>query len=120
MMQYPYQPMMQQIQPQNNGFIMVRNEMEARNYPVGYGNSVTFKDESAPFVYTKTMGYSQLQPPVFEKYRLVKEEVEEVQKEANLSEISALKEDISKLWNEIDALKNNKKRKKENIEDESA
>ena len=119
-MQYPYQPMMQQqLQPQSNGFIMVRSEMEARNYPVGFGNSVTFKDESAPFVYTKTMGYSQLQPPVFEKYRLVKEEVEETQKEANLGEISALKEEIGKLWIEIDALKANKKRKKE-TDDETA
>ena len=119
-MQYPYQPMIQQqIQPQANGFIMVRNEMEARNYPVGFGNSVTFKDESAPFVYTKTMGYSQLQPLVFEKYRLVKEEVDETQKEANLSEISALKEEIGRLWTEIDALKSNKKRKKE-TDDESA
>ena len=111
-MQYPYynQPMMQaQMPAQDNGFIMVRNEMEARNYPVGFGHSVTFKDESAPFVYTKTMGYSQMQPPVFEKYRLVKEETEEQTQQASSD---GIKEEISRIWAEIDALKG-KKRKKE-------
>ena len=116
-MQYPYfqQPMQAQ---QDNGFIMVRNEAEARNYPVGFGHSVTFKDEGAPFVYTKTMGYSQMQPPVFEKYRLVKEEVEEnITPQPN--SLDAVKEDIKNIWAEIEALKNPKKKKKE-IDDESA
>lgn len=65
---------MQPVQIQNGGFIPAPNEMYARNYPVAPGNSVTFKDESAPYVYTKTMGYNQLETPRFEKYRLVKEE----------------------------------------------
>jgi hypothetical protein len=79
---YPnyYQPQIQQQsqnqqQIQNGGFLTVPNETYARNYPVAPGNSVTFKDESAPYVYTKTMGFSQLDIPVFEKYRLVKENV---------------------------------------------
>lgn len=117
-MQYPYSMLPQQIQPQNNGFIMVRNETEARNYPVGFGNSVTFKDESAPFVYTKTMGYSQMQPPVFEKYRLVKEEVTETPQETKSSDYEALKEEIDRLWGEIDLLKSKKKKKE--LDDESA
>lgn len=72
----PIQPQQNnQAQPvQNGGFIPAPNEMYARNYPVAPGNSVTFKDESAPYVYTKTMGYNQLETPRFEKYRLVKEE----------------------------------------------
>ena len=66
----------QQTQPQiqNGGFIQVHDENEARNYPIAPGNSVTFKDENAPYVYTKTMGFSQLDRPIFEKYRLVKED----------------------------------------------
>ena len=67
-----YQQSQQQIQ--NGGFVSVHNENEARNYPIAPGNSVTFKDENAPYVYTKTQGFSQLDRPVFEKYRLVKEE----------------------------------------------
>ena len=37
-----------------------------------------FKDENSPYVYTKTMGFSQLDRPQFEKYRLVKEEADNV------------------------------------------
>lgn len=68
---YQPQPVMQ---PQgNNGFVYVRSETEARNYPVSYGNTVNFKDETAPYLYTKTMGYSQLEPPRFEIYKRVDE-----------------------------------------------
>lgn len=70
------QQVQQSVQPQiqNSGFVSVRNEQEARNYPIAPGNSVTFKDENQPYVYVKTMGFSQLDRPNFEKFRLVKEE----------------------------------------------
>ena len=108
-----YQP--QQIQ--NSGIIMsISGEAEARSYPVGLGNSITFKDENAPYIYTKTMGFSQLDRPVFEKYRLVKEEnspVEETKKPQtdNLAfedlkgQIEAIKgdiEDIKKKMKDIE------------------
>lgn len=64
-----------QVQAPTNGLISVRNEMEARNYPIAPGNSLTFKDETAPYIYTKTMGFSQLDRPTFERWRLTKEEV---------------------------------------------
>ena len=66
----------QQIQPQiqNGGFVTVRSWQEAFNYPVAPGNSVTFKDETSPFIYVKTKGFSQLEEPIFEKFRLVKED----------------------------------------------
>ena len=63
------------MQIQNGGLISVRSEVEARNYPIAPGNSITFKDENSPYVYTKTMGFSQLDRPTFEKFRLVKEEI---------------------------------------------
>jgi hypothetical protein len=73
--QFQQQPQMQQnMQIQNGGFISVPSEEVARNYPVAHGNSVTFKDENAPYVYTKTMGFSQLDRPIFEKYKLVRED----------------------------------------------
>ena len=105
----------QQTQPQiqNGGFIQVHNEDEARNYPIAPGNSVTFKDENAPYVYTKTMGFSQLDRPIFEKYRLVKEEDIQTQNQPVSAEIAqqtnnidyALKTDLAALQEEIDALK---------------
>jgi hypothetical protein len=96
------------MQPQiSNGFISVRSEMEARNYPVGLGNSVTFKDENAPYVYTKTMGFSQLDIPRFEKYKLVKEEPTEAHTEPSnpKGDTLSIEEDIKAIWGEIDALK---------------
>lgn len=68
------QQMQQGYQSQQSGFIPVPSEEVARNYPVGPGNSVTFKNENAPYIYTKTMGFSQLDRPLFEKYKLVRED----------------------------------------------
>ena len=72
--QQPMQATAQQPQIQNGGFVSVPNIDVARNYPVAPGNSVTFKDESAPYIYTKTMSYNQLDAPRFERFRLVKED----------------------------------------------
>ena len=138
-MPYPqYYPQMQQMpqqqmQPQlsmpqiSNGFISVRSEIEARNYPVGLGNSVTFKDENAPYVYTKTMGFSQLETPRFEKYKLVKEEPVLTQEGAlnPKSDNLPTKDDIDALWREIEALKHEifkpipQRKKKEVSEDDA-
>lgn len=107
---YNQQPTMQaqpQPQIQNGGFVSVRSEMEARTYPVAPGNSITFKDENSPYVYTKTMGFSQLDRPIFEKYKLVKEDITEPteQQAIDNNEMKNMKSDIEKLWGEVDALK---------------
>ena len=119
--QYPinnyYQNTSQQYQ---NGFISVRSEEEARNYPIAPGNSMTFKNESAPYIYTKTMGFSQLDRPTFDKYRLVKEnafltspeahteaikeEVINVSSYAEKSEIEAIRKEIDSLWEYIKSM----------------
>ena len=112
---YPFynQNFMQQHQQVQSPFITVRSETEARNYPVAYGNSVTFKDETAPYVYSKTM-FSQLDKPVFEKYRLVKEDIqeEETKKECGCeglkTQIMSLNEQITSLWDEIEKIKKRK------------
>lgn len=57
-----------------NGFISVRTVEDARNYPVAPGNSITFKIENSPYLCTKTMGFSQLDQPRFEMFRLIREE----------------------------------------------
>ena len=78
MQQQPIQQQMQQPVQQyptvQSGFVRVRNENEARMYPVAPGSSVTFIDESGPFCYSKTVNMGQLDRPIFEKYRLVKED----------------------------------------------
>lgn len=98
--QNPYQQMqVQQPQIQSSGVITVRNEMEARNYPIAPGNSIMFKDETAPFVYVKTMGISQFDSPNFEKFRLVKEDASVPQTTPEY----ALKSDLDSLKAEIEA-----------------
>lgn len=100
-------PQQQQLQIQNGGFVSVRSAQEAFNYPVALGNSVTFKDETAPFIYVKTRGFSQLEEPVFEQFQLVK--VDNSQKAAEPEQTTnteyALKSDLSALQDEIDLLK---------------
>lgn len=55
---YPYQAMQgnqyqnNQYQNNQNGIITVRSIDEARMYPVAPGNSITFRDENAPYIYT--------------------------------------------------------------------
>ena len=94
------QPQTQQ-QIQSGGFLQVPNEEYARNYPVALGNSVTFKDESAPYIYTKTMGFSQLDNPTFDKYRLVKEEPKSVQSELPKEETDKISYDELKAEIEV-------------------
>lgn len=101
------QPQTQQ-QIQSGGFLPAPNEEYARNYPVALGNSVTFKDESAPYIYTKTMGFSQLDSPTFDKYRLVKEEPKSAQNEP-------LKEEADKTY--YDELKAELEETKRDLED---
>lgn len=72
---YGIPQMMQYSQPtQNTGsFVSVSNEAMARNYPLAPGTSGTFINENEPYCYTKTMGLSQFDRPVFKRYRLVEE-----------------------------------------------
>ena len=106
-------PQQMQTAPQptkNADFVLVRSEEEARNYPVAYGNTVTFKDENTPYMYTKTMGASQLDRPIFEKYKLVKETAQDApETRENVKNdtvaIEKLQSEIGALWREINALK---------------
>ena len=112
--QQSYQQQTQQSgqpQIQNGGFVSVRNIEEAFNWPVAPGNSITFKDENSPYIYTKTKGFSQLEAPIFERFRLVKEE-DTREQDSNHAETtekpdfgSEYKEQIDLLWGEVNALK---------------
>ena len=106
----PTQNQNTQFMPQNQQvqtpFVNVRSEAEARNFPVGFGNVVCFKDESAPYIYTKAMGFSQSDKPVFEKYR---KEDHEAKPETDY------REEIDKLWGEINSLKERRNERNANV-----
>ena len=107
-----------QIQAQypatQGGFVRVRSENEARMYPVAPGNSVTFIDETGPYCYCKTVNMGQLDRPIFEKYRLVKEEDATQPVEARDKPVEAqavdlsnfiIKQDFDAVKRDIDAIK---------------
>lgn len=103
---------MQQPTIQQSGFVLVQSEQEARAYPVAPGNSITFKDESGPFCYVKTMSFNQLDRPTFERYRLVKENAPSEARESPTTheqpaptKTYATKDDLAAIWDELDALK---------------
>lgn len=105
-MPYPYYPQQftpyfQQQQQNQSSIILVRSEQEAYTYPVAPGNSVTFKDESRPYCYVKTMSFNQLDRPTFERYRLVKEDAPSETPEPAF----ASKDDLAAVWAEINTLK---------------
>lgn len=105
-MQMTQQQVPQQMQ--SGGFISAPNEAFARNYPVAPGNVMTFKIENQPIVCEKAQGFSQLEGPVFNKYRLVKEEelVEEKEAvEAPVNNNDDLREEIEYLKKELKELK---------------
>ena len=91
----------------SSGFETVRSEEEARNYPVAYGNSVTFRDENAPYIYTKTMGFSQLDRPVFDKYKLVKEETpaESQRKAETTDEFARINKELDAIRKELEDIR---------------
>lgn len=59
----------------NGGFIVVPNEEAVKSYAVAPGNFVTFKIENQPIVIEKSMSRSQFASPHYERYKLLKEDM---------------------------------------------
>lgn len=106
----------QQPQIQNGGFMLVPSEDIARTYPVAPGNCVTFKIEGKPIVMEKSMGFSQLEAPRIDRYRLVREEdiqeqperepVKQVDYSQYIDELKqSFNKDMEEIWSEINDLK---------------
>lgn len=113
----------------NNGYVIVRSEEEARNYPLAPGFSMTFFNETQPYCYKKTMSYSPLDHPTFEVYKIVKEEskpeeqvVVEEKEPLWKADIIALQNEINVIREELQILKSKPKqspRKKEDAKDDT-
>lgn len=119
--QQPMSPLNQQINPnqmnqpinqqmQSGGFISVASEEEAIKWAVAPGNVMTFKVQGKPIVIEKSMGFSQLEEPKIDKYRLVKEDAVEAEPEtateyATKASVDALEAEISIFREELDNLK---------------
>ena len=115
-MNYPYY-YPGQVQQQSPTIISVRDEDEARCYPVAPGVSLTFKNETAPYIYTKTMGLNQFDRPVFEKYRYEREEAP-AEMPIQHDSCAEIREAIETINARLDALEKPKRVKKEVVADE--
>lgn len=73
MQQFQQGMQMPQPQSQSNTIIHVPSEDVARRWDVAPNSSVTFIDDSKPYCYTKSMGMSMLEAPVFKRFKLVEE-----------------------------------------------
>ena len=111
----------------NNQFVLIQNENEVLNYPVAPGNSVSFKHQTEPFIYIKTMGLSQFDRPKVVKYKLTEEELGTETSEPNnstpidpkwlkeddlkpvLDEIQTVKHEIEDIKHRIDEINNSAK-----------
>ena len=106
----PMPQMQAQQQPQqirSGGIVSVSGEDEARRYPVAPGYTVTMRDETGPYLYEKTMGFSQLDQPIFRKARIVFEDAQDTAQNkqeqpstpsvvyAELSQLEALRDAVS-------------------------
>lgn len=110
-------PAQQQMQQQirSGGIVSVSGEDEARRYPVAPGYTVTMRDETGPYLYEKTMGFSQLDQPIFRKARIVFEDAHQPTQEAaeqpatpavvyaELAQLEALREAVTADINDIKA-----------------
>ena len=104
------QPTQNIPQIQDGGFVTIPNADMVYNYPVAMGKCVTFKVEGKPIIIEKSMGFSQLDSPRIERYRLVKEDSEEAEiAEHGMSELDKVKSDIKDIWGKIDEIENSKK-----------
>ena len=107
-MQQAVSPQPQPQQIHNGGYVSVRSEDEARMYPVAPGNSVTFINELAPFIYKKTMGFSQFDKPIFEIFEVIPKKLPTSENSTEPIKVTyAEKSDIETLQATIEVLKSN-------------
>lgn len=109
-MGYPYY---QNQQPQVS-FMSTRGSEMVVNYPIGPGNTIIFKDEAAPYIYVKTMGYSPVDKPIIEVY---KREDPTTQEEPDPT-LAKIQEDIRGIIEDIDGIKRRLKPRRKDGEDD--
>lgn len=107
------QEQLDQLYARPYSYNYVRDENEARNWPTAPGNHLVFENQNGQYFYTKSLGFSPNEKPVFAIYKR-EDYVEPVQateqieqnplkeefdsfKSSNQLELEALRKDISDL-----------------------
>lgn len=104
------QPIQQPAQIQDGGVVCVKDETAARNYPIAPGVSMTLIDEPRQHLFIKTMGFNQLEKPVFKKFQLIPEsenngDLNSVSPETVKDTSEDLKPQIEGIQREIEGIK---------------
>ena len=104
------QPIQQPAQIQDGGVVCVKDETAARNYPIAPGVSMTLIDEPRQHLFIKTMGFNQLEKPIFKKFQLIPEnenngDISGVPPETKKDTSESLKPQIESLQREIEGIK---------------
>lgn len=104
------QQIQQPTQIQDGGVVCVKDETAARNYPIAPGVSMTLIDEPRQHLFIKTMGFNQLEKPVFKKFQLIPEsenngDLSGVSPETVKDTSEDLKPQIELLQSEIEGIK---------------
>lgn len=102
MNEYYGYPTMNQPQTRQYLYYFVKDKGEAFNWAIAPGNLLVFKDQDNIHFYTKSLGYSPYDRPVFETY------TKEVQTQDYPSSdvIQDLREAMSELQRQISDIKN--------------
>lgn len=88
-----YFPQYQMPQQQGSTIIHVQSEAQAREWSVAPNSSTMFIDDNAPYCYTKSMGASQFEPPIFKRFRIIEDTPS--QSAQNVQEASSTTEQVS-------------------------
>ena len=83
-------------------YFFVKDQSEAFNWPIAPGSLLVFKDQDNIHFYTKSLGYSPYDRPMFEVYT----REAQVQEPNHDSAIQELREAMSALQKQISELKN--------------
>lgn len=119
MMGYPYHQTIQY-----GGYMNVSRKEDAISYPVAPGTMMIFANNDGESMYTKIMGYSQYDKPLFAEYKRVKEEAANQphsgteNAQADISAIEVLKSEFELIRGRIEGILSDIKEIKKDLYEE--
>ena len=99
---YPTMNRQAQFEPRQYSYFFVKDNSEAFNWPIAPGSLLVFKDQDNIHFYTKSLGYSPYDKPIFEIY------TKEVQAQEPTidSDFELLKKEVAELKSKLSEMNN--------------
>ena len=99
---YPTVNRQPQYDTKQYSYYFVKDTGEAYNWPIAPGNLLVFKDQDGMHFYTKSLGYSPYDKPIFEVYT---KEVQ-AQEQKPDSDFELLKKEIAEIKSKLSEINN--------------